>query len=458
MEIKSKLWEQIKNYDLDAPLSNYGFSTRLASENNWTIDFTKKAILEYKKFMYLAVISRSMVSPSEIVDIVWHQHLIFTHSYTAFCKEVKKRIQHKPSIHKNANEIKKFKEAKKRTTDLYNKNFGKQPKEFWRYNSIYEPLSLEKSKMRIPFFLLLNAILLVFIITILYSPLKSIYSQIDNPYFLLLYIPIVVGSYLILNHYNKTRLLSLIYKWDKDSFIFKLEPMELVYLSKKNLKDVSHGVLNEMIKDDKIDVTGQEKLRITKKEPEDVVENAIYSTLKDSRKDEYYIKVIDEIVSKPVFQNIAESMGNFQQYFVETKEYFQLFSFNLYIILFFFMIAFVRLLTGISGDKPITFLVVTLIGYIIFSWVYLSRFKDFFMHKTIPEYYRSRLIHKLNDKELKTWDYFRYEKEALVGSFIPIVNYTSRNHINSSGSGCGSSCGSSCSSCSSCGGCGGCGD
>lgn len=84
------LWEKIAALDLDDPISEYGFSTRLAAENFWTQDFTRKAILEYKKFMYLAGTSSFMVSPSEIVDTVWHQHLIFTKSYADFCQVIPK--------------------------------------------------------------------------------------------------------------------------------------------------------------------------------------------------------------------------------------------------------------------------------------------------------------------------------------------------------------------------------
>jgi hypothetical protein len=48
------LWNVVLAYDFDQPLSEYGFSVRLAKENYWTQAFTQKAILEYKKFMYLA--------------------------------------------------------------------------------------------------------------------------------------------------------------------------------------------------------------------------------------------------------------------------------------------------------------------------------------------------------------------------------------------------------------------
>ena len=116
------LWNKILAYDFDHPMSEYGFSTRLARENYWTKNFTAKAIVEYKKFMYLAAVSDSMVSPSEVIDVVWHEHLIFTKSYKEFCDLLGKQIQHVPSTH-NRSEFEKFRKAKQRTKELYQSTF-----------------------------------------------------------------------------------------------------------------------------------------------------------------------------------------------------------------------------------------------------------------------------------------------------------------------------------------------
>src|SRR5688572_11622441 len=117
-------FKKILAFDFDQPLSEYGFSTRLARENYWTLDSTQKAILEYKKFMYLAATSPNMVAPSKAVDVVWHQHLVFTQSYTDFCALLGKTIQHIPST-KNRFEEDKFRQAKLRTLELYKAEFGK---------------------------------------------------------------------------------------------------------------------------------------------------------------------------------------------------------------------------------------------------------------------------------------------------------------------------------------------
>ncbi|MBW7676703.1 glycine-rich domain-containing protein [Chryseobacterium chendengshani] len=146
--MNKNLWKKIEEYDLDQPPSDYDFSLRLAHENYWTQNFTKQAVLEYKKFMYLAAVSDMMVSPSEIVDTVWHQHLIFTKSYHEFCQILGKQIQHIPSTH-NKKDFTKFKDAKERTVKLYETHFGKQHDIIWNYSNPYESLHLDKSNFEI---------------------------------------------------------------------------------------------------------------------------------------------------------------------------------------------------------------------------------------------------------------------------------------------------------------------
>ncbi len=47
---KLKLWNEIKNFELDEPEISLSFTDRLARENGWSIEYSIRAILEYKKF------------------------------------------------------------------------------------------------------------------------------------------------------------------------------------------------------------------------------------------------------------------------------------------------------------------------------------------------------------------------------------------------------------------------
>ncbi len=131
--MNQNLWNQILQFDFDNPPSEYCFSVRLADENYWTKNFTGQAILEYHKFRYMAATSEYMGSPSAIVDAVWHQQLIFTQSYAAFCKILGKTVQHVPSTH-TREEFSTFRQAKERTMQLYKENFGAFPQNIWGYS------------------------------------------------------------------------------------------------------------------------------------------------------------------------------------------------------------------------------------------------------------------------------------------------------------------------------------
>lgn len=93
------LWNRLQDFSLDAPNVDFPFSKKLAKEENWTVDFTKKAIEEYKKFVYLCCVLPNGASPSEIVDKVWHMHLIYTQNYwEEFCPDIlKRKLHHYPS-------------------------------------------------------------------------------------------------------------------------------------------------------------------------------------------------------------------------------------------------------------------------------------------------------------------------------------------------------------------------
>lgn len=93
------LWERIQGFSLDASDADFSFSKKLAKEENWSLDFAKRAIEEYKKFVYLCCILPHGASPSKVVDKVWHMHLIYTQNYwEEFCPNILKRtLHHHPS-------------------------------------------------------------------------------------------------------------------------------------------------------------------------------------------------------------------------------------------------------------------------------------------------------------------------------------------------------------------------
>ena len=450
-----ELWAKLSEYNFDDPMSEYGFSTRLANENFWTKDFTEKAIVEYKKFMYLAATSDLMVSPSEIIDVVWHQHLIFTQSYTEFCNIIGKTIQHVPSTH-NKEEAEKFKLAKERTIRFYKENFGEQAKEIWEYSDMYESLELVKAKIKIRTFINLGVLAFIILIVPFYFLLRPVYVQFDNPYFIITYISIAVLTVFILEIYNRQYLSRISNNFKEFTFIRHLKPLELVYLKTQMLSDVIHGTMNQLVHENKILINHDHTISKTNMGRPNSLEQWQVMEELDYFKAVYYPTLMRSLLLKPVFWNTANCMNALKKYFIKSKTFGLLFYLNFGILAILLMLGFIRFSTGLIRDKPVTQLFFVLVFSVVIIIAYLWRLTKMFCTISIPELYKNEILPSRRDANDWEWRYFLTGPAVLAASFLPMVNYVNKNDKNSAGGGCGSSGGSSCgSSCSGCGGCGG---
>ena len=449
-----EFWNKIERYDLDHPLSEYGFSTRLARENYWTKNFTTRAIVEYKKFMYLAATSDLMVSPSAIVDTVWHQHLIFTQSYQDFCDVAGKAIQHVPSTH-NSEDFGKFKQAKERTGKLYQSTFGEQPADIWEREGMYEGLSLDKAPIKIRTFVLYGMLVSAALIFPAYTLLRPVYVQIDSLDFLMGYVLLCVAVFTGLEIFNERYLAEVIRKIEPGSFLADLHPSELVYLKTQELSQVIHGVMNRLLIDRILRVSGGKYFEeISGGKPRSIEESQIMTSLGTAGKNNYD-DLLHTLRGKPVFANVESSMEAFKKYFIKSVRFGRLFYINYAIVSLTFLAGFTRLVTGVMRDKPIQIITIALVVLGAISAWFLYRLTQLACKKTIPKIYRDRLK-TTPGKSDGQWDYFLLGASILFPTFAPMVE---RMEGTSSSDGDSSDGGSSCgSSCSSCGGCGGGGD
>jgi hypothetical protein len=130
---QNELWLKIQQFNIDDPQAEVPFSSRLAAAQGWDADFTQRAIEEYKKFMLLAATAGFSVTPSLVIDEVWHEHITFTKSYwVAFCQGVLgKEIHHTPSGGSEVEEA-KFREAFQQTLQAYITVFQENPpRDIW---------------------------------------------------------------------------------------------------------------------------------------------------------------------------------------------------------------------------------------------------------------------------------------------------------------------------------------
>ncbi|MCQ4140245.1 hypothetical protein [Chryseobacterium sp. EO14] len=156
------LWNRLQEFSLDESAADFPFSKKLAKEENWTETFTRKAIDEYKKFAYLCCKLPNGASPSEIIDKVWHMHLIYTQNYwEEFCPEVlQQKLHHQPSQGGEC-ENEKHKSWFAETLENYEKIFEQEPpKDIWKPTQI--PSKKRKISPFVKIFILLSISLVIY--------------------------------------------------------------------------------------------------------------------------------------------------------------------------------------------------------------------------------------------------------------------------------------------------------
>ena len=124
--------ERVLSFNIHSNGDSSIFISKLMLEHSWTKSFTLTALSEYKKFIYLLYISKERLSPSKVIDKVWHCHLTFTHSYwNELCRDLlKKDIHHIPSsIDKICKELDTH--SYERSLSHYRAEFGQPNPKIW---------------------------------------------------------------------------------------------------------------------------------------------------------------------------------------------------------------------------------------------------------------------------------------------------------------------------------------
>ena len=148
--MKKALWLRLKQYhfvDLVPPhlvdhvtavfggadASTKAFASKLARKLRWKTGFALRAIEEYKKFVYLGMVSDFSVTPPKVIDQVWHEHLLFSRAYREFCRDVLGReFDHNPELVPMDEQTLVFQAQYTATLDLYRAEFDTDPPaDFW---------------------------------------------------------------------------------------------------------------------------------------------------------------------------------------------------------------------------------------------------------------------------------------------------------------------------------------
>jgi hypothetical protein len=70
---------------------------RIAKEHDYSLAYAAGALKEAKRMMYLNVVSRESTSPSQLIDMAWHEMMLFTKFYHEFCSFLGMFIHHDPT-------------------------------------------------------------------------------------------------------------------------------------------------------------------------------------------------------------------------------------------------------------------------------------------------------------------------------------------------------------------------
>jgi uncharacterized protein (TIGR04222 family) len=452
--MNNDLWKGILAFNFDQPGGDYVFSLRLARENCWTRNFTKGAILEYRKFMYLAATSDRMVSPSPVVDTVWHQHLIYTESYTAFCALLGKRIEHIPSTH-DPKEAEKFRQAKERTKTGYTEVFGEQPDMYWNYADMFASLGLKKSRMKNRTFVLWGILGFFILMTPAYYTIGRIYTYIPNPGFPLGFMALSVLMFFLLYSFNRTRLANLL-KNAEGTFLAELTPSEVLYLKEENKAHVIQHEMNELLRRDVISIHPEGRIKVIGGTPNPPLEETIFLDKVKQPNGHLYRILFLHLRSTPVYSNIKTTMEALKKYFLKSHVFARLFRLNFYVLAGVFMLG--RLVTGIVREKDVSVLVLLLVAFLTGMIFFLRHLQSCLTKQLIPAYYEQHIVKRMTPVDQMEWQYVLLGSAALNLAFLPVIRSSENPDRSNGSSGCGSSCGGACGGSGCGGGCGGCGN
>ncbi len=123
--VPPKLWDKVTATFGGADASTKAFAHKLAIKLGWKAPFAQWAVLEYKRFVYLGVVSDFVVTPPDVIDQVWHQHILFSKAYRSFCTGViEYEFDHTPELLASGKQTGTFSAQYLDTLALYKKEFG----------------------------------------------------------------------------------------------------------------------------------------------------------------------------------------------------------------------------------------------------------------------------------------------------------------------------------------------
>lgn len=125
-------WQRLCAHPFEEPSRAIDFTRRLAREQGWTLAQARAAVEEYRRFCFLACAGHGAMTPSRVIDEVWHLHLTYTRDYwQLFCPGVLGMSLHHAPTGGGRAEARRHREQYAHTLAHYEQYFGDPPEAFW---------------------------------------------------------------------------------------------------------------------------------------------------------------------------------------------------------------------------------------------------------------------------------------------------------------------------------------
>ena len=126
--VPTHLWDHVSEAFGGADASTKAFASKIARKHGWNTHFALRAVDEYRKFVFLGVTSDIIVTPSKVIDTVWHEHLLFTRAYREFCRDVLGRdFDHHPELMPTDDQTSVYAQQFEATLARYHAEFNVSP-------------------------------------------------------------------------------------------------------------------------------------------------------------------------------------------------------------------------------------------------------------------------------------------------------------------------------------------
>jgi len=448
--MSNAVWQKVQAFDFDETTAPYTFTMRLAIEKKWTVTFTEDAILEYKKFMYLLAISGESLSPSFIVDEVWHLHLTYSQSYEAFCGIFGKVIKHIPANHSTKDKL-KLRRSIEKTKALYQLHFGPMPVVFWQNDNEMDVngfLFGRRPWWKTTIFTFAGAFILAFPS---YFLLRPLFIQWKSLSFLPFYLALLTLVFFGLRLYTRISYRKIWKQLEPENHLKHLHPFEWMVLRKGFMSNAVNALINESLKKGQIHLNQQDMFEYNHQFQNISNEDGLMESIFSDSQPKNFDFVYSNLKIQPYFKRFELGSNELVKNFIRTKIFQRVYMVNNIGIMLVLLFGVLRLTTGLLRDKPVIWISLILITFSIISLFYLLSLPRLFFSEKVSGNHKNISTNEKSKHPEWQWSAYTLGNAILLSSLLPITRQ--HRHSETTGS-CSSSDGGG-SSCSSCGGCGG---